>query len=471
MTTRLKLAACIALSGVSAAAAAAGTDAEQAQAADRLAARAQDALDAVLGSGKSRVEIDVAGERSESNSDTERLLPIVQSPAPKPRPLDLPGYAKGKPEPALQSFQKNHEASRRDAGFQIRAIHATIILDEALEAQAAGEVSRLLPPLLRLDASRGDTLVLLRARMRPAWKSAFSTPGDWRRAAYASCAGLVALLSALILGAGLVGAARALGGGRGRDVLSMRAEPAQAEPAPKEPGSIEAGVPAAAPVLGRRFDFLLGCDFELAARAVAAEKPEELSLFFGHLAESIPDLAARLLTRLSLGVQAEVARSLLKLDVADPERLGAIESRLRRAVENGVRGHQSLGRMLSRVNDEARSDLLGRLAVRDAAEVERHVFAFEDVAGLGSASLRRLLGAAPYEVWGPALRGAPRALIEAVLRDLPEGPRAAVRAAAGAPQTREKIEEARSQILDALAELEAKGEWTRGRAGAGEDPV
>ena len=465
---------------------AASADAEQIQAAERLAARAQDALDGILGPGRSKVEIDVSGEHSEMNSDAELLFPIdkgTPNAGAAAHLLDLPGYVKPPPPPkekpdsppGLQSYNKEHEASRRDSGFQIHSIHATVVLDSALSDAVVHEASQLLPQLLGLDTPRGDTLSLLRAPLRPAWKSAFATPSDWRYAAYALGGGLVALLTALIAFEGLVGAGRALGRSLGRELTARaRPEPAPAaaetlpELSPGAAGFLEADAPGgeaggAAPLLGRRFDFLIDSDPDLIAQAISAEKPQELSLFFGHLAESIPDLASRLFAHLPSGVQAEVSQSLLKLSVADPERLTAIEERLRRAIENGVMGPQSLGRILSRVPGDARADLLGRLDARAVEEVARHMFSFEDLEGIGPAPLRRLLGAVSYEAWGPALRGAPRALIEAVLLDLPEGPRELVRAASAAPQPREKIEEARSKILDAYAALEAKGELALGR--------
>jgi flagellar motor switch protein FliG len=76
-----------------------------------------------------------------------------------------------------------------------------------------------------------------------------------------------------------------------------------------------------------------------------------------------------------------------------------------------------------------------------------------------------------YEVWGPALRGAPAELIDRVLADLPEGPRQMVRDLAATPQPREKINEARSKILDALSAFAAKGEVDLGRPAEGSELV
>ncbi|HXS99430.1 MAG TPA: FliG C-terminal domain-containing protein [Elusimicrobiota bacterium] len=490
---------------------AAAVDAEQAQAAERLTARAQGALDDVLGPGRSKVQIDVVGEHAELDSDTEVLFPVMP---PKPPPeksapgsylLELPGYVKDRaaeiakekekekeslppPAPAPQLYNKQHEASRHDSGFKISSIRATVVLDSKLDDAVVRDVSQLLPQLLNLDTTRGDALSILRAPLRPVWKSAFASANDWRSAAYAAGAGLILIVCVLIVCAGLVGSGRALGRALGQELASRRADLAGGEPAsealpelsPGAAGFLEAeespadAAPAGAPRLGRRFDFLAGRDMGLLARVLAEEKPEDLGLFFGHLTESIPELASRLFSQLPADVQAKASESLLTLSVADPERLGAIEERLRNAVENGVHGPQSLTKLLSRVSGDARSELLGRLAARDARaveEIERGLFAFEDLEGLDDAARRRLLGAVPYGTWGAALRGAPRGLVDAVLSDLPEGPRELVQAAADEPQPREKIAEARSTILDALAALAAKGELQVGRAKAGGDFV
>lgn len=474
----------------------ASAESEQAQAAARLAARAQDALDGILGPGRSRVAIDVAGEHSESNTDANFLFPMARPAPPKPavRKVDLPGFAgvpgyafelvpePPKPEPAAAApMQEEHEASRHDRGFQIQSVHASVILDSTLDDALVREASQVLPQVLGLDMTRGDTLGIMRAHLRPAWKLAFATPGDWRAAAYALGGGIFALLAAVIVFAGLIGAGRALGVSLGRELSAgrpHRAEPSAAEALPElSPGAAgfieaSASVPGGgAPLLGRRFDFLMGRDVELVTRALEAEQAEDLSFFFGHLAESIPDLASRLFTRLPSDVQAEVSRFMLKLSAADPERLSAIEERLRRAVENGVVGPHSLGRILSRVPGETRGDLIGRLSARDVdlRSVERHVFAFEDLERLDQDQLRRLLGAAPFELWGAALRGAPKALRDAVLTEMPEAPREQVRAAASSPQSRERIVQARSRIMDALAGLEARGDVSLGGVRQGGD--
>ncbi len=475
-------------------AAASPPDSDRAGVAERLAVTAQKALDAVLGAGRSQVHVEIEGDHSEINSETEFLTPIDKTSSAgqaATRLLDLPGYAKDRlPEPVMEKnktetpgqsfYQREREQSHRDAGFLIRSIQVSVILDTALDDGAVRSVSQLLPQVLKIDTTRGDTLSILRAPLRPAWKSAFSTPSDWRSAAYALGGAVAFLLAAAIAGFGLVRAGRALG----RELASRAAArpdvtppPIEVEPLPElAPGSgglLEAGAGSAAatgtPQLGRRFDFLIGRDPDLILRALATETPSELSLFFGHLAESIPELASRLFTLLPAGRQSAASSELIKLSLADPERLGAIEERLRQAMENGVLGPASLGKLLSRVSGDARANVLDSLAAQDAnaaREVQSHMFSFEDLTTMGPLGIRRLLAAVPYDIWGPALRGAPQELVDLVLAELPEGPRTAVREAFANPLLREKVEMARARILDAFNVLEAKGAFADVRAGA-----
>lgn len=469
----------------------ASVESDEAQAAERLSAHALDTLDGILGPGRVKVHVEVRGERSNLHTESEIVSPIekgASAGSAAGRYLDLPGYVKEKEKEKTQPsgpvfYQKDHELSDRDSGFSIKSIQATVVLDAALADDAVREVSQLLPQLLKIDTQRGDTLTILRAAMRPAWKSAFATASDWRFATYAGGAALVFLIAALIAASAFVRAGRVLGQelgaarGPGGGFPGGAGEPLPELAAGAPPGLLEgesasgAAGGAAVAMIGRRFDFLIGRDPALIARALSSEKSEDLSLFFGHMAESIPDLASRLFTSLPGDVQAEVSQALLGFVVADPERLSGLEDRLRQAVENGVMGPQSLGRILSRVPDEARADLLGRLQARDARgteEVERHVFSFESLEQLEPAQIRRLLGAVSYDVWGTALRGAAPRLVDLVLGDLPAGPRELVRAASETPQSKEKITEARSKILDAFAALEAKGEIKQRETGAGD---
>jgi hypothetical protein len=494
---------------------AAAVDAEEAVASERLASRAREAVDAILGPGHVKVLVDVKGERSHIHTETEMTSPLDPLLFTRGAPggdslsriLDLPGYTKTGPVvPELfmgdknkekapekpvdpQFVQHDREQSERDAGFEVKQIQAQVVLDTALPESAVREVSQLLPGLLMIDGSRGDTLAISRASFRPAWMNAFADAPSLRRAAYAAAACLMALLISLIGGFSFVRAARVFATelGRRRDALEQEgggAEPlpelsagapggfldAETAGEPGEPGAL--GGPGDAPALGVRFDFLAQRDPQAVSRALAGESVDDAAMVFAYLAQALPEVASRAFAALTPDRQAEVSASLLKLRVADPDRLTDIEERLKRAVEHGVQGSERLGRILSRVPVDTRSDLLGRLTLRDhegAADVERHLFTIEDLETLSPVELRRLIASVPYEAWGFALRGVPPGVIDRVLAELPDGPRELVRDILSGPQPRDKVLDARSKVLDARGALAAKGEIKLGDREAGSE--
>ncbi len=484
---------------------AAAVDAEEAQASERLASRARETLDSILGPGRSKVLIEIKGERSSIRTETTIVSPLdrtAMTGGEAARILDLPGYSKSKAvDPVLpggagekqpekpeepQFTQKDHEQSQRDNGFEIKQIAATVVLDTTLSEEAVRDVAQLLPQLLRIDGSRGDSLAILRAPIQPAWKVAFASPESVRSASYVGAAVAAALLAIIIFSLAFVRAARVFatelgkrkGGGEDEGFLPAEPLPELVPGAPS--GLLDAGGEGGGaggdggplPALGRRFDFLAEREPADAARALAAEKPDELAVVFSYLAQAMPDVASRLFSALPGDLQAEASTALLRLRVADPDRLSDIEERLKRAVEHGVEGSERLGRILSRVPLDTRSDLLGRLTLRNqegVADVERHLFTIEDLETLSPVELRRLITAIPYEAWGFALRGVPAGVVDRVLAELPDGPRELVRDLLSAPQPRDKVLEPRSKILDARDGLAAKGEIKLGAAEAGSE--
>lgn len=472
---------------------AAETSSDESLVSERLSSRALSVLDGMLGPGRAKVLVEVRGERMQIRTEVEMITPISKDGSggvkEALRLLDLPGYYKDRAAGAqksgagpqlLQPFQKDLEHSVRDAGFEIKKIEATVVLDSALSETEARDAAQILPQLLRIDGTRGDRMSIVRAPMRPAWKTAFSTPADWHRLAFAASGLAAALVIVIILAAAFVRGARVFA----KELTSQqtRAEGARTdlgEPLPELiPGSpmglIEAGdegETASLAALGRRFDFLESADAADAARILADETPADLAQIFAYLAKPVPETASRLFAKLPSDVQAEASAAILKLNAVDPVRLSEIEDRLKTLLANGLRGSQRLATILSRFPGEERAMILERLADQDrpgVEAVESQLFSFEDFGTLSSADLRRVMGAVPYELWGTALRGAPQDLIGRVLAELPDGPRALVREEAAAPQPRDKVLAARSRLLDAYLELAAKGRLRLGR-GSGEE--
>jgi len=473
---------------------------------ERLSSRAMGVLDGMFGPGRAKVLVEVRGERMQIHTATEIVTPMSKpgsSSAVKGamRMFDLPGYYKerevqaaaaAKEESAasraIQPFQKDLETSLRDAGFEIKKIEATAVLDSTLTETEARDAAQLLPQLLRIDGTRGDVLTIVRAPMRPAWKTAFSTPGDWRKLAFIASGLLVALLIVMIISSAFVRGARVFakeltkrGGGQGGGDSGELGDPLP-ELMPGSPaGLVEAeGVgedaeAGAFPALGRRFDFLETADAAGAARVLADQPPIDLAQIFAYLAKIAPETASRMFSKLPADIQAEASASLLKLKTVDPERLSEIEDKLRSAIANGLRGSERLATILSRFPGEERAMLLGKLASREDSrsveEVERMLFSFEDFVTLSAADLRRVMSAVPYELWGTALRGAPETLINNILSELPDGPRNLVREESLIPHPKDKVVAARSKILDTFLDLAAKGQITLDRGAGAEETL
>lgn len=487
---------------------------EENELAAHLASEAAGFLDQLLGPGRSKVLVTVEAERSETRTQSEFFIPIRKpsaeadkaSEARVPKDPDLPGYmldklqTPKKPQEAemrkedernkdqgIDYYQKDQEQSLRSSGLIVKRLRATVVLDTTVPESQINAVRRLLPDLLRMNGDRGDEMSVLRAPLVAPWKRLLMSYDGMRTTAVLAAAALITLwlsVTAYLIAMRVVKTfVRELAARRADFQAPPQAAPpfgafqpqgAQAElgqiggfPSLSEPeGAPAQAHPARA--LGRRFDFLSGQDPQEAAEMLSREPPEDLALLFGYLADSNPELSSRLFAALPIALQGEVSHFLVRLTLADPERLAMLESRLKSAVEFGIRGPDRLGQILSRLAPGQREELLSDLMSRDTAEaeqVERSLFPFESIAELPAVDLRRLLTHVPYQEWGTALRGAPERVAEAVLAQLPAGTRDMVREALDVPQPRDKILEARSKILTQAFSLAEQGVLKLGRRG------
>ncbi|MBI5242890.1 MAG: hypothetical protein HY922_04290 [Elusimicrobia bacterium] len=363
--------------------------------------------------------------------------------------------------------------------FETTKILVSVVLDARLPDAKVQEVRRLTPDFLRMDPERGDDLAILRAPLVPLWKAAFLDQDGARSALRIGAAVMTGLLFCLTLYLTGIGAMRALA----REAQALRyagaAAPGAFPRAAEEPLLLSGEIPGLAeeapsgagpPALGRRFEFLSGKEPAELAPALEAEPAGELALLFAHLAGSRSELAARLFSALPVPKQTSVSEILVKLKAADPERLAALEVRLKAAVEQSVQGSETLGRILSRLPPAQREVLLGELLSRDregAEAAEASMFTFEGLAGLKPEDLRRLIVSVPFQDWSAALRSAPSELVERILAELPQGARAMVQEALQAAQPRDKVLCARSKILAQADALASEGQIVLQRPGAG----
>jgi len=472
---------------------------EENEAGERLTAEATRFVDQLAGPGRAKILVTVQGEKTEVRSQTETTTPIIlpkTGDAPLAPGSYLPGYSP-KPSEATKEaakepdkdpsknwdyVQRDQEASLRQSGLIIKRIHATVILDTSLSDGQAKLIERLMPDLLRMDANRGDVLTVVQAPLLPPWRQAILGSEGMRILIQDGARALSWFVPALVLFLLVASVAYFIAMQVIRiffaEVIRVKGtEPGVAtlpgrEKVEELPEMLPGGVPALAeeaetvegrPVaaLGRRFDFLAEQEPVDAAAYLAKEKPEDLSLLFGYLAEANDVLATRLFAVLPVSLQNEVSQSLSRLDMADPEKLAMLENRLRTAAELGIRGADRLGRILSRIPAEQRQVIMGDMMSRDPAaaqKVESSMIPFESLVDVQPAELRRLLTAVPYKDWGVGLRGAPEELAKRVLELLPAEAQSALRDYLEQPQPKDQVLQARSKILSAAYELAAKGQ-------------
>lgn len=437
-------------------------------------------LSQLLGPGRGRVLVTVDAERRETHSQRELSAPVEN----KDEDKAMPGYtdaaalaAARKPSTVVTS--RDDSLSSND--LVIKKLRVMAVLDTRLAEAQVVAVRRLLPEFLMMDGDRGDDISVVRAPLRPAWRDALESP-EGARALMVT--GAVVFSAFLIVLAGYLAASRAVSA-LTAELAARRASggnnaapasPFGPLPPGPEPELLPGGLPglgaegetiAAPAALGRRFDFLAGKAPAEITDLLQAENVEELAHLFAYLASANPDLAGNVFSSLPAARQGQLSQAVLGVTMADPDRLAALEGRLRTQAEFGMKGPQRLARILSRLPPEQREGLIGEVVSANpgaAAEIERSLFPFENVASLKPADLRRLLASVPYAEWGTALRGASKELTDAVLKELPEGARQQVAEAAGTPAPRARVVEARSRILSQLQSLSERGQVDLGRA-------
>ena len=386
-------------------------------------------------------------------------------------------------QPDMIAIHQSHENSDVSDGFVVKKVLVSVVLDSQISPAQGKEVARILPAVLHLDSTRGDNLTILRANLFPPWKTTLLNFENNPKTATNVFILLGALILTLLFGFIIYVTAM-------RVVKTFVSELAAARRAQAEedkndalnggpdknalPEILPDGIPSlsgpdaslddagAAPLaLGQRFDFLSSKQPQELGLLLAAESPEDIALLFASLAGSNPELAAALFSALPLKKQKETSQALMGINIADPDRLNAVENRLKDLVEFGMRGPERLGRILSRLPIDEREAVVSGISPQNpeaAQELEKSLFAFEDLAGLKEAELRRVIMGANYQEWGMALRGAPQNMIDAVLKLIPEGARIIARESMESPQPRTKVLEMRSRILSHALGLASRGE-------------
>jgi flagellar motor switch protein FliG len=467
-------------------AARASVTAEEAAVSERLSGQANEFLVSLLGSGRAKAVVTVSGEQTQTSSQSDFATPGPKEQPARP-PTELPGYNKDLEkkarEQSLDFAKKSHESSSRESGLVIKQVRVSVVLDARLTQEQVTEVTNLLPKFLHLDVTRGDEITVLRADLKlDNWKTV--TAGYLLSKEGIGTVTILAGVLVLICMAGILfhltansairtfvwelaahraspfgGAAGGPGAGPGSPELIAGGMPSLS--LEDEDGAAAQAGPTA--LLGHRFDFLTTLPPAEFAKLIANEPPADLALLFATLAASHPDLSATVFASLEPALRATVSHALAAMTAAEPERLEALEARLKNLVDFGVRGPERLGEILSRLPAEERDSLVRDVVTSNPKvqqELERAMFSFEDILQLKEADFRRLILAVPYATWGLALRGAPDPVVGRVLAELNPGTQGMLQEAMSQPQPRTKILEARSKVVSQTLHMAAKGEIT-----------
>jgi len=182
------------------------------------------------------------------------------------------------------------------------------------------------------------------------------------------------------------------------------------------------------------FRFLREAEVEKLALALANERPQTVALVLAHLP---PEQAGGVLVRLAPPLQVEVIRRLANLEETDPEVLQEVERALLTRLSQQVAMHRrcvagvpAVQRIMEASEPAVAMQLLRNLHAHDhrlAERLGRRPLEFDDLERLDGPALAAIAEAADREILALALVGALPALVERILRQLPEAEASSIR--------------------------------------------
>lgn len=426
-------------------------------------------LEELVGRGRARSFVTVEGEivfKSKSESG-----------APPEETLTLPGYsAVNILEKTGEYLKQQREESQRTSEFRVKKLSVSLVFDRTVPDSRVNAIKLMLGEVLRINEARGDTIITAKSEMMPWWKNALESP-EIRPVLIASAFGALALAVLLLLGyilaskllSGFVdyarinaqGPALSGGGGAGGSGGGFTGEPGE-EGELDEVIDVEARAASGGAMLtaGSAFEFMEKLPPSESAELIAELPDEDAAIIIANLADRKPHISSKVLLALPPAKKQSVSAMLLGLKQAEPERVYEIENDLRLKLEKSLKGAEKLGRLLSLVDEGARSEIMDNLTranPKGSEELRRKMVTFDDLCRLDDKNLRPLVVSMPYADWAAALAGAGETASGNVLRLLPEDVRLVVKDMLASKPEEEKVITARAKIISAAIDLNAKG--------------
>ncbi|WP_166878202.1 MULTISPECIES: flagellar motor switch protein FliG [unclassified Salinibacterium] len=231
----------------------------------------------------------------------------------------------------------------------------------------------------------------------------------------------------------------------------------------------------ASSMAGKAFEFLDTVEPGQVQTLVDGELPQTVALVLAHLR---PDHASAVLSGLIDPVRTDVAQCIATMGSATPEAVAVVADTLKLRAGAVVGSHepaevvggvQPLVEIINRADVATERALLEALEERDpdlAEEVRSRMLTFADIVKLEARDVQQVLRGIDTGVLATAMKGSSDTVIEKIRTNLSERNRLILdeEIASAGPMRMSHVEDARSEIVRAIRDLEAQGAITVQRA-------
>ena len=456
-----------------------------------LEQKTEEVLANLLGPGTSRVMIRAAVDFSSKESVEEvRVLEAPAETAEKPaEPLFkwqdinkqassvselLPGFPAEIKESA-PAPQVAAQAAPRPAGGKtlretvfpqsmIRRLTVSLVLSDRLSAGQAQKARQVVSDLLALDPSRGDEILVTRARFMPAWY----TYEMLLAAVKYGIPGLALILGMALVSLGFFKLASAL---RSRQAPGATSQAAgTAPPALGGGNNLDTAAPDRSAGKTAEREALLGeppggvifnvhpDKLEILVRMLSKDEPADIAIIAVHLPAA---LRGRFISMLPPETAAEVLASVVKVRFVEPGLIEKIKEELETRLNGAVGGLERAVEIIEEAgsrSQEAFLDIMQRTHPEIAARLRSRILLLEDLENLDGAAFDILAANVGAELWAAAAWRMSEAARGRLKARLTKGARKIFERtmASGAPPGA-KVDAAVEQVLAAVRKLVAEG--------------
>ena len=221
------------------------------------------------------------------------------------------------------------------------------------------------------------------------------------------------------------------------------------------------------------FYFLNEADPQQLANTFATENPQLLALILAYIR---PELAAQVLSFLPPDIQAVVSMKIADMTPTNPEILSTIEDIVERKFSallvqdfSNAGGVESLANILNCCDRGTEKNIMEWLDIENqemAQEVRDLMFVFEDIIILDDRAVQRLLREIDTKELAIALKGTKEEIKEKIFKNMSERARQMLQDDMEylGPVRAKEVQDAQTNVVSAIRNLEATGEITITRA-------